>query len=85
VASGDPIEPPKVDEVIKVAADSPDPTGSGSAGDSPRGIPLVPVAGAIALLATAGGWWLVGAKRAAVQAVTKPSWDIPQGGVRPPQ
>jgi len=85
MAAGDEMERPPADEVTAATADRPEGAGQGDAGDSPRGFPLLPIAGGTAFLVAAGGWWVVGVKRAAGLVASSPSWDLPHAGVRPPQ
>jgi hypothetical protein len=85
VAAGDDMVQLPAHEVATAAAVGPEVAGRSDAGDSPRGFPLVPIAGGTALLAAAGGWWIVGVKRAAGLVAASPNWDLPHGGVRPPQ
>lgn len=85
MASGDETERLPADEVATAGAVGPEVAGRGDAGDLPRGFPLIPIAGGTALLAAAGGWWIVGVKKAAGLFAASPNWDLPHGGVRPPQ
>ena len=54
-------------------------------GNTQSGFPVAAVAGVVTALVAAGAWWLIGIKRGAMAAVARPSWEIPHGGVRPPQ
>ncbi len=85
MAAGGEMERLPADEVATATADRPETAGRGESGDSPRGLPLLPIAGGTAFLAAAGGWWIVGVKRAAGLVAARPGWDLPHGGVRPPQ
>jgi hypothetical protein len=71
---------PAYDNVV-----SPAPQAAESAGTSDSStLPMLPIAGAVSLVAIAGMWQFVAAKKAAGAAVQS-GWNIPHGGTRPPQ